>query len=493
MGQDDLISGSRSPRRLTPTEFEQLVNALVDAFDRFGLQQLVLFELEEDLGQIAAVGTIRESAFELVQWSVRNGRLDDLVAGAVRRNPGNAELRRFRREVWGPEQTPPPMKPNVREIEGPAGRAVEGAAPVPPAVEDQANGTEKRSLGLGFTAFFQTLPGVLTGVAAVITAVVALVTVLNQIGMFDGKSELSSTPSAPVSDDGASAPPPKPSTSPPSASVISPGETLETTVPGGTIEDVAAATVLLSALIMGTENGNTSEYGQCFLGSGSVVSPDGRYILTNHQVLSLVDRAISYAAETEAELLAASPERQIALQFGEIVVSVVDTANGVPDPDYRAEVVKQDANLDLALLRITGDSPGVDHERPLRRPHLALDLSGAQSGEPVTVVGYPATWPVSTHGPGCPQTPEDRSIQLFPGTVSGFAELNNDQLEITASGTGGLVGGSVVNAENQLIGIPGQIQQMAAGGVIEVIPIERSTAMLEEFIPGITAPSPVGE
>jgi S1-C subfamily serine protease len=254
-------------------------------------------------------------------------------------------------------------------------------------------------------------------------------------------------------------------------------------------DDVAAATVLLSALITQTENGTTTDK-QCFLGSGSVISPDGRYILTNNHVVSSVDLATSYAEETETSLLEETPGRQVTVQFKEIVVSVVDYTNAFPDRRYRAEVVKQDEALDLALLRITGDSPGRDHERRLRIPHLALDLGAVQPGQPITLVGYPAFAPLSTDEPGCAPVPADRSIQLFPGVVSGSAGPNLDRLVVTASGSGGMSGGSAVNAAGRLIGIPAKIQLMATGGVVEVIPIERATTMLEEVIPGITAPTP---
>src|SRR5688572_16027941 len=68
-------------------------------------------------------------------------------------------------------------------------------------------------------------------------------------------------------------------------------------------DNAAAATVLLSALITQTESGTTKELTQCFLGSGSIVSTDGRFILTNSHVVSLFDAAVSYAETTEAKLV----------------------------------------------------------------------------------------------------------------------------------------------------------------------------------------------
>ena len=52
-------------------------------------------------------------------------------------------------------------------------------------------------------------------------------------------------------------------------------------------------------------------------------------------------------------------------------------------------------------------------------------------------------------------------------------------------------GGSAVDEAGRLIGVPAEIQQMETGGVIEVIPIERATAMLDEVIPATPTPTPV--
>jgi len=251
-------------------------------------------------------------------------------------------------------------------------------------------------------------------------------------------------------------------------------------------DNAAAATVLLSALITQTENGATKELTQCFLGSGSVVSPDGRFILTNSHVVSLFDAAVSYADTTEADLVATSPGRQVDVQAKEIIVSVVDYVDALPDRRYRAEVVKQDEAVDLALLRITGDSPGRNHERPLHRPYFTLNFEAASTGQAVTLFGYPAPTSPPAEGsvdPACAPLPEFQSIRLFPGTISGSSGPNLDHLEVTATASRGMSGGSAVNAAGQLIGIPYRVQQMDAGNVVEVIPIESARAMVEEFVP----------
>src|SRR5687768_495275 len=90
MGQGVPISRDPAPRRLTGPEVE----LLVDTFDRFGPQQLALFELEEDLSHIADAGTLREVAFKLVRSGRRHRPLPPGTAGACVPLSGHAGSRR---------------------------------------------------------------------------------------------------------------------------------------------------------------------------------------------------------------------------------------------------------------------------------------------------------------------------------------------------------------------------------------------------------------
>ena len=254
-------------------------------------------------------------------------------------------------------------------------------------------------------------------------------------------------------------------------------------------EDVAASTVMLAALIVQTENGEPTEFKQCFMGSGTIVSADARYILTNYHVMRFFDLAASFAADTEAKALADFPGRHVTYEAKEIVVYVVDHRFAFPDRRYRAVEVTRDEAHDLALLRITGDSPGRNHELPLRRPHLALALGDIQPDR-VILAGFPAIDAMPEDGSVCASVPETRSIQMFQGTVSGVSGPNLDQLLVTASGSGGMSGGAAVDVQGRLIGIPAEIERMATGGEVEVIPISQAAAMLEAAIPGITTSMP---
>lgn len=75
------------------TEQARLQAALLAAFDEPALRQLARYELGIDLDAIARSGDLEERVFDLVGWSVRTNRVADLIAGAQRQNPTNAELR----------------------------------------------------------------------------------------------------------------------------------------------------------------------------------------------------------------------------------------------------------------------------------------------------------------------------------------------------------------------------------------------------------------
>jgi hypothetical protein len=136
----------------------QLVAALLAAYDEAGLAQLARFALDEDLPEIAGGRNLREVAFNLVEWAASHGRLADLVTGALADRPGNPELQVFARDVWPTRRTVTPAElATLRSGD---------AAPPPHKT----------------ATFWRTLPGILTGIAGVLTAVVALIAALTNAG-----------------------------------------------------------------------------------------------------------------------------------------------------------------------------------------------------------------------------------------------------------------------------------------------------------------------
>ena len=78
---------------LSGQQIGQLVDALLGAYpSRDDLRIMVTIELDETLEAIADGANQRVVVFNLVTWAVRGGRVDDLLAGARRGNPGNRSL-----------------------------------------------------------------------------------------------------------------------------------------------------------------------------------------------------------------------------------------------------------------------------------------------------------------------------------------------------------------------------------------------------------------
>lgn len=72
----------------------QIVDALLSAFPtRADLTMLVAIELDAHLDAITTAPNLRTDIFALVQWAIARNRLNELIAGARRQNPGNPQLR----------------------------------------------------------------------------------------------------------------------------------------------------------------------------------------------------------------------------------------------------------------------------------------------------------------------------------------------------------------------------------------------------------------
>jgi formylglycine-generating enzyme required for sulfatase activity len=77
---------------LTGPQHRQIQDALLAAFDEAGLRRLVRFELDEDLDQVTPPGDMTQRAYNLVAWADKQGCIPALIAGALKQNPGNADL-----------------------------------------------------------------------------------------------------------------------------------------------------------------------------------------------------------------------------------------------------------------------------------------------------------------------------------------------------------------------------------------------------------------
>ncbi|MCD6034181.1 MAG: hypothetical protein K0S78_6367 [Thermomicrobiales bacterium] len=141
------------------------------------------------------------------------------------------------------------------------------------------------------------------------------------------------------------------------------------------------------------------------VGSGTVVSPDG-LILTNQHLITPagVDEKL---AELETQLAGEGKSADLRVDAERFMIAISD-GRQLPDPRYVAQVIAEDSDLDLAVLRIDADERGAPLDpETLDLPVLPLGSSDAVNlGEAVHVFGFPAI------GSG--------SLTYTIGIVSGF-------------------------------------------------------------------------
>jgi hypothetical protein len=79
--------------RLSGADIKDLTGALLDAFPtRADLAEMVLFDLDMNLDEIAGAGNLRDAAFQLVRTAEAQGFIPRLFASALAERPGNAAL-----------------------------------------------------------------------------------------------------------------------------------------------------------------------------------------------------------------------------------------------------------------------------------------------------------------------------------------------------------------------------------------------------------------
>ena len=196
----------------------------------------------------------------------------------------------------------------------------------------------------------------------------------------------------------------------------------------GIVRQTIPAVVQIVALKRGMF-GNASS---AWTGSGTIVHPSG-IILTNCHVAN--PHAMGMPAP-KADALG---------------ISIMGRSDEPPALTYLAEIVVQSPELDLAVLRIVSEANGKKVGR-LNLPYLPIgDSDNLELGDRLSIFGFP--------GIG------GDTITYTTGSVSGFTA--SDRLKIRrawvktdATIAGGNSGGTGVNSDGQLVGIP---TQAAAG------------------------------
>lgn len=79
--------------RLTGVQVKLLQDALLDAYDRDTLRQMLRICLDLDYDSLVSDGAFANQVYELIQWAERHSRTSDLIECAQAGNPTNAQLK----------------------------------------------------------------------------------------------------------------------------------------------------------------------------------------------------------------------------------------------------------------------------------------------------------------------------------------------------------------------------------------------------------------
>ncbi len=160
-------------------------------------------------------------------------------------------------------------------------------------------------------------------------------------------------------------------------------------------------------------------------GSGTLLSPDG-WVLTNHHVV-----------ESDSGGVVGSDE---------LVISLCLDPKLPPAELFRGSVVFDDADLDLALVKI--ESGLYDQPLPAgyRFPYLELgDPNGVSIGDPITLLGFPGVGGLGSRA----------TLSLTRGVVAGFDRTEVGLVLKTDAEIGaGNSGGAALDAAWRLIAVP---------------------------------------
>jgi phosphoenolpyruvate carboxylase len=85
-----------APDKLSGKEKKEFKNALIAAFpNEKELNQMVEVVFNKPINLIVSPGNLEHQAFELIGWSIAQGKLQQLMKGALDENPDNADLKQF--------------------------------------------------------------------------------------------------------------------------------------------------------------------------------------------------------------------------------------------------------------------------------------------------------------------------------------------------------------------------------------------------------------
>ena len=182
--------------------------------------------------------------------------------------------------------------------------------------------------------------------------------------------------------------------------------------------------------------------------------------------------------------------------YPEVYFNLIDPQNPYKPPErsrlFKTEVLAQDSNLDLALLRITAHVDGRPIDPSMKFKAIPLGNSSALTFlDEIYTLGFPKAG--------------GSSLTITKGQISGKEELEG-WLKIDAQVTHGNSGGAAINRNGELIGIPTKVRPdvqevdtngdgfpdavVNLGSVGLIRPVEYVRAILEQWRQGKTAAHP---
>ncbi len=180
-----------------------------------------------------------------------------------------------------------------------------------------------------------------------------------------------------------------------------------------------------------------------FSGSGTLISPTGQ-ILTNWHVVDMVGHQEILDAWEEDSAGRGQPIFANLIDAG--VVVLMSDGERAPVPQYVAEIVAADRVLDLAVLQITDDGSGPVARDSLDLPFVSVgDSDKVKLGDPIDLFGFPGI------GGG--------ALTYTTGVISGFITdslTGRVWINTDATMASGSSGGTAINREGELIGVPTQ-------------------------------------
>lgn len=202
--------------------------------------------------------------------------------------------------------------------------------------------------------------------------------------------------------------------------------------------------------------------------SGSMLDEEG-YILTNFHCIGYPDDGVK---EDDLDSLGLKPGdffNSKALS----VIAVTDDPRKLPKPAYVAQALSADPVLDIAVLKVIAlynSKQQIGDTLPVVTMPMA-DSDTVETLDDVIVVGYPGI--------------AGDTVTATEGRISGFLDEDGDDVfdwfKTDVLVNQGNSGGSALNAQGQLVGIPTQRLQDKSGNVIYLIrPVNRAVPYIEE-------------